>query len=38
MADVDEFLASVLRLSRQPTPLHDGDAAPRIALWSTTSP
>jgi ketosteroid isomerase-like protein len=39
MADVDEFLASVLpTLTAADTALHDGDAGPRIALWSRKDP
>ena len=39
MADVDEFLASVLpTLTAADTALHDGDAGPRIALWSREDP
>jgi ketosteroid isomerase-like protein len=39
MADVDEFLASVLpRLKAADTAIHDGDAGPRIALWSRNDP
>lgn len=35
MAEVDEFLASVLPpLTAADTALHNGDAGPRIALWS----
>jgi ketosteroid isomerase-like protein len=39
MADVDEFLASVLpSLTAADTALHNGDAGPRIALWSRNEP
>ena len=39
MSDTEEFLASVLpRLIAADTALHNGDAAPRKALWSTTEP
>ncbi len=39
MEDVDEFLASVLPpLTAADTALHDGDAGPRIALWSHEDP
>lgn len=39
MADVDEFLASVLPpLTAADTALHNGDAGPRIALWSRNDP
>ena len=39
MADVDEFLASVLPpLTAADTAIHNGDAAPRIALWSARIP
>jgi ketosteroid isomerase-like protein len=39
MADVDEFLASVLPpLTAADTALHNGDARPRMALWSRTEP
>ena len=35
MADVDEFLASVLpSLTAADSALHNDDAGPRIALWS----
>jgi ketosteroid isomerase-like protein len=39
MTEVDDFLQSVLpKLIDAETALHDGDAAPRIALWSRTEP
>jgi ketosteroid isomerase-like protein len=39
MADVDEFLTSALpRLTAADTAMHDGDAGPRIALWSHKDP
>jgi ketosteroid isomerase-like protein len=39
MADVDEFLASVLPpLTAADTALHNGDAGRRIALWSRKDP
>jgi ketosteroid isomerase-like protein len=39
MADVDGFLASVLPpLTAADTAIHDGNAGPRIALWSHTDP
>jgi ketosteroid isomerase-like protein len=39
MADVDEFLASVLpTLTAADTALHNGDAGPRIALWTRNDP
>ena len=39
MADVDEFLASVLPpLRAADTALHNGEAGPRIALWSRNEP
>ena len=39
MADVDEFLASALPpLTAADTAIHNGDAAPRIALWSRNDP
>ena len=39
MADVDEFLASVLPpLTAADTAIHNGDAGPRIALWSREDP
>jgi ketosteroid isomerase-like protein len=39
MADVDEFLASVLPpLTAADTAIHNGDAGPRIALWSRNDP
>ena len=39
MSETEEFLASVLpRLLAADTALHNGDAAPRKALWSTTEP
>ena len=39
MADVDEFLASVLpALTAADTAIHNGDAGPRIALWSQNDP
>jgi ketosteroid isomerase-like protein len=39
MADVDEFLAAVLPpLTAADTAIHNGDAGPRIALWSRKNP
>ncbi len=39
MADVDEFLKAVLRpLTAADTDIHNGDAGPRIALWSRKDP
>jgi ketosteroid isomerase-like protein len=39
MADVDGFLASVLPpLTAADTAIHNGDAGPRIALWSRKDP
>ncbi len=39
MTDVNEFLASVLpSLTAADTALHNGDAGPRVALWSRTDP
>ncbi len=39
MADVDEFLASVLPpLTAADTALHNGDPGPRIELWSRSDP
>jgi ketosteroid isomerase-like protein len=39
MADVEEFLASALpRLTAADTAIHNGDAGPRIALWSRNDP
>ena len=39
MSDTEEFLASVLPLLlAADTALHNGDAAPRKAMWSTTDP
>jgi ketosteroid isomerase-like protein len=39
MADVDEFLAAVLPpLTAADTAIHNGDAGPRIALWSRKDP
>ena len=39
MSETEEFLASVLpRLTAADTALHNGNAAPRKALWSTTDP
>ena len=39
MSETEEFLASVLpRLMAADTALHNGEAAPRKALWSTTDP
>jgi ketosteroid isomerase-like protein len=39
VADTEEFLASMLpRLTAADTALHNGDAGPRKALWSTTDP
>ncbi|HVL94452.1 MAG TPA: nuclear transport factor 2 family protein [Solirubrobacteraceae bacterium] len=39
MADVDEFLAAVLPpLTAADTAIHDGDAGPRIALWTRNEP
>lgn len=39
MTDVEEFLGAVLPpLTAADTALHDGDAGPRIALWSHNDP
>jgi len=39
MSDVDGFLASMMpQLTEADTALHNGDAGPRIALWSRTDP
>ena len=39
MSDTEEFLTSMLpRLIAADTALHDGDAAPRKAMWSRTEP
>jgi ketosteroid isomerase-like protein len=39
MADVDEFLVSALPpLTAADTAIHNGDAGPRIALWSREDP
>ncbi len=39
VSETEEFLASVLpRLTAADTAIHNGDAAPRKALWSTTDP
>ena len=39
VSETEDFLASVLpRLTAADTALHNGDAAPRKALWSTTDP
>lgn len=39
MTETEEFLASMLpRLRMADTALHNGDAEPRKALWSTTDP
>ena len=39
MSETEDFLASVLpRLTAADTALHNGDAAARKALWSTTDP
>lgn len=39
MAEVDDFLASVMpRLIAADTALHNGDAEPRIAIWSRNDP
>jgi ketosteroid isomerase-like protein len=39
MADVDEFLAAALPpLTAADTAIHNGDAGPRIALWSRKDP
>jgi ketosteroid isomerase-like protein len=39
MTDVDEFLAAVLpRLTAADTAIHNGDARPRMALWSRKDP
>ena len=39
MSDTEEFLAAMLpRLTAADTALHNGDATPRKALWSTTDP
>ncbi len=39
MGETDDFLGSVLpRLTEADTALHNGDAAPRIAIWSHNDP
>jgi ketosteroid isomerase-like protein len=39
VSETEEFLASMLpRLMAADTALHNGDAAPRKSLWSTTDP
>jgi ketosteroid isomerase-like protein len=39
MADIDEFLAAVVPpLTAADTAIHNGDAGPRIALWSRKDP
>jgi ketosteroid isomerase-like protein len=39
MGDVDEFLASALPpLTAADTAIHNGDAGPRVALWSRNDP
>ena len=39
MGDVDDFLSAVVPLLREEgVALHNGDAAPRIALWSHADP
>jgi ketosteroid isomerase-like protein len=39
MADVDDFLAAVVPpLTAADTAIHNGDAGPRIALWSRKDP
>ena len=39
MANVDDFLASVLpSLTAADTAIHNGDAGPRIAIWSRKDP
>jgi ketosteroid isomerase-like protein len=39
MAEVDVFLASTMpRLTEADTALHNGDAGPRIAIWSRNDP
>jgi ketosteroid isomerase-like protein len=39
MSETEEFLASMLpHLTAADTALHNGDVAPRKALWSTTEP
>jgi ketosteroid isomerase-like protein len=39
MAEVDNFLASVLpRLKEADTSFHNGDAGPRMAIWSHNDP
>jgi hypothetical protein len=39
MPAVDEFLASVLPpLTAADTAIHNGDAGPRIAIWSRKEP
>lgn len=39
MAEVDEFLAATMKhLTEAETALHNGDAGPRMALWSANDP
>jgi ketosteroid isomerase-like protein len=39
MSELDEFLADVLpRQIKAETAIHNGDAAPRLAMWSTREP
>ena len=39
MGEVDDFLAAVLpRLTEAETAMHNGDAGPRLAMWSRRSP
>ncbi len=39
MADVDDFLTTVLpRMVEEVVGIHDGNAGPRLALWSHTDP
>ena len=39
MAEVDDFLAEVLpRITAADTALHNGDAGPRVSLWSHRDP
>ncbi len=39
MSEVEDFLAATMpRLTRAEVALHNGDAAPRVAMWSHTEP
>lgn len=39
MSELDDFLADVLpRQIKAETAIHNGDAAPRLAMWSTLDP